>query len=143
LSPDGSRVLVRKSPETVEDIKIWSLNVRTDKSTLLASGQIAFSPMLWSPDGKQMFYVVTRPGRVQVIMRKAANESSSEEIVYQYTPGTPVNINDITPDSKFLTFDSKSVILMMPLTSDSTTRQAIEFTRKDYFTFGGRFSPDS
>ena len=142
LSPDGSRVLVRKSPETVGDIEIWSLDVGTGKGTLLASGQIAFSPMLWSPDGKQVFFVVTRPGGFQVIMRKAADGSGSEEMVYQYTPGAPVNINDITPDGKFLTFDSGGVILMVPLTGDSTTRQAIEFTREDYFTFGGRFSPD-
>ena len=142
LSPDGSRVLVRKSPETVGDIEIWSLDIGTGKGTLLASGQIAFSPMLWSPDGKQVFYVVTRPGGFQVIMRKAADGSGSEEMVYRYTPGAPVNINDITPDGKFLTFDSGGVILMVPLTGDSTTRQAIEFTREDYFTFGGRFSPD-
>jgi Tol biopolymer transport system component len=99
--------------------------------------------MLWSPDGKQVFYTVNRPGGFQVVMRKAADGSGSEEMVYRYTPGAPVNINDITPDGKFLTFDSGGVTLMVPLTDgDPTTRQAIEFSREEYFTFGGRFSPD-
>jgi Tol biopolymer transport system component len=32
---------------------------------------------------------------------------------------------------------------MVPLTAgDAATRQAIEFSREEYFTFGGRFSPD-
>jgi len=143
FSPDGSRVLVRKSPETVGDIEIWSFDIATGKGTLLASGQIAFTPMLWSPDGKQVFYVVIRPGGLQVIVRRSADGSGSEEMVYRYTPGAPVNINDITPDGKFLTFDSGGVILMVPLGGgDSATGQAVEFLREDYFTFGGRFSPD-
>ena len=141
FSPDGSRVLVRKSPETVGDTELWSFDVTTAKGALVASGQIG--PMLWSPNGKQIYYVVNRPGGFQPIMRKAADGSGSDEVIYQYTPGAPVNINDITPDGKFLTFDSGGVILMVPLTAgDAATRQAIEFSREEYFTFGGRFSPD-
>src|SRR5262249_13085173 len=142
FSPDGSHVLVRKSPETVGDTEIWNIDVASGKGTLLASGQLG-QPILWSPDGKQVFYTVNRPGGFQVIMRKAADGSGAEEIIFKYTAGAPVNINDITPDGKFLTFDSGGVILILPLTgSDSTTRQAIEFLREDYFAFGGRFSPD-
>ena len=144
FSPDASRVVVRKSPETVGDIELWTFDVATGKGSLLAaSNQITFSNMLWSPDGKQIFYVVSRPGGVGVIMRKAADGSGSEEELYRYTPGAPVNINDITPDGKFLTFDSGGVILMLPLTGGpAATRQAIEVARDEYFSFGGRFSPD-
>jgi Tol biopolymer transport system component len=143
LSPDGSRVLVRKSPETVGNTEIWSFDVATGKGLLIASSQNVFPNMLWSPDGKQVFYVVNRPGGFNVIMRKAADGSGSEEMLYRYTPGAPVNINDITPDGKFLTFDSGGVILIVPLTGgDASTRQATEVAREEYFTFGGRFSPD-
>jgi len=78
-----------------------------------------------------------------VITRKAADGTGAEETIFRYTAGAPVNINDITPDGKFLTFESGGVILILPLTGgDPSTRQAIEFSREDYFTFGGRFSPD-
>src|SRR5262249_54135461 len=33
-------------------------------------------------------------------------------------------------------------ILIVPLTGDAATRQATEIMREEYFTFGGRFSPD-
>jgi Tol biopolymer transport system component len=105
--------------------------------------QITPSNMVWSPDGKQIFYGVNRPGGVNVIIRKAADGSGPEEELYRYTPGAPVNINDITPDGKFLTFDSGGVILILPLTGGApATRQAIEVAREEYFAFGGRFSPD-
>jgi Tol biopolymer transport system component len=107
FSPDGSRVLVRKSPETVGDTELWSFDVATGKGALVTSGQIG--TMLWSPDGKQIYYVVNRPGGFQPIMRKAADGSGSDEVIYQYTPGAPVNMDDITPDGKFLTFDSGGV----------------------------------
>ena len=143
FSPDGSRIVVRKMPETVGDIEIWTFDVATGKGNLVAkSNQITGSNMIWSPDGKQVFYGVNRPGGVNVIIRKMADGSGPEEELYRYTPGAPVTINDITPDGKFLTFDSGGVILILPLAGTVATRQAIEVARDEYFSFGGRFSPD-
>ena len=46
FSPDSSRVVVRKSPETVGDIELWTFDVATGKGNLLAaSNQITFSNM--------------------------------------------------------------------------------------------------
>jgi Tol biopolymer transport system component len=144
FSPDGSRIVVRKMPETVGDIEIWTFDVATGKGNLVAkSNQITGSNMIWSPDGRQVFYGVNRPGGFNAIIRKAADGSGAEEELYRYTPGAPVNINDITPDGKFLTFDSGGVILILPLAgSDAASRQAIEVARDEWFFFGGRFSPD-
>jgi Tol biopolymer transport system component len=145
FSPDGSRVVVRKSPETVGgDIEIWTFDVATGKGTLVAkSNQILTSGMLLSPDGKQIFYVVNRPGGFRAIIRRAADGSGSEEELYRYTPGARIHINDITPDGKFLTFDSGGVMLILPLTGGAAaTSQAIEIAREEYAFFGGRFSPD-
>ena len=145
FSPDGSRIVVRKSPETVGDIEIWTFDVASGQGNLLAkSNQITFSNMLWSPDGKQIFYGLNRPGGINVIIRKAADGSGSEEELFRYTPGAPVNLNDITPDGKFLTFDSGGVLLIVPLAGggDAAARQPIEIARDEYFMFGGRFSPD-
>src|SRR5262245_42409363 len=97
--------------------------------------------MIWSPDGKQVFYGVNRPGGVNVIIRKAVDGAGPEEELFRYTPGAPVNINDITPDGKFLTFESGGVLLVLPLAGGGS-RQAIEIERDEFFSFGGRFSPD-
>jgi Tol biopolymer transport system component len=142
LSPDGTRVLVRKNPETVGDAEIWSLDVATGKGSLVASGQLG--PMLWAPDGKQVFYVAIRPGGFNVIMRKAADGSGSDEMIFRHSPGAPLNLSDVTPDGKFIIFESGGVILVVPLTGggDPATRQAIEFLREEYFTFQPRISPD-
>jgi Tol biopolymer transport system component len=141
LSPDGSRVLVRKAPETVGDTELWSFDVATGKGTLIASGQI--NRTLWAPDGRQIFYVTQRPGGFQVVMRKSSDGSGSEEMIYRYTPGAPVNITDISSDGRFLLFDSGGVILTVPLTGgDAATRQATEILREEYFAGDARFSPD-
>jgi Tol biopolymer transport system component len=135
FSPDGSRIVVRKSPETVGDTEIWTFDVATGKGNLVAkSNLISGANMLWSPDGKQVFYGLNRPGGINVIIRKAADGSGSEEELFRYTLGAPVNLNDITPDGKFLTFDSGGVLLIVPLAGDAAARQPIEI--------GGRFSPD-
>jgi len=141
FSPDASRVLVRKAPETVGNIELWIFDVASGKGSLLASSQ-QIGPTLWAPDGKQVFYVVIQPGGFNAIMRKAADGTGTEEQIYRYTPGAPVNLNDITPDGKFLTFDSGGVILILPLTGNAATRQPTEVLREEYFGFGGRFSPD-
>jgi len=144
FSPDGSRVVARKSPETVGDTELWTFDVATGKGTLVTKSNLIFAPsnMLWSPDGKQIFYVLMRPGGIGTILRKAADGSGNEEELFRYTAGAPVIINDITPDGKFLTFDSGGVILIVPLTGTGTARQATEIARDEYFSFGGRFSPD-
>ena len=144
LSPDGTRVLVQKLPETGINSELISMDVKTGKGTLISSGQpIQSGSFLWSRDGRQIFYVTTRPGGFPTIMRKQADGTGSEEMVYQYVPGAPVNINDITPDGRFLAFESGGVILMLPLTAgDAKSREPVEIIREEYFAFGAKFSPD-
>jgi len=144
FSPDGSRVLVRKSPETAGNTEFWIFDLASGKGTLLASSnQFAFPSPLWSSDGKQVYYVVDRAGGLNAIVRKAADGTGREEDVFRYTPGAPVNLDDITPDGKYLTFASGGVILTVPLTDgDVGSRHATEILRDEYFAYGARFSPD-
>jgi len=141
LSPDGARVLALKATDQANNRELWSLEVGTGKGVLVTSGQIS-SP-IWSPGGRHIFYVTDRPGGIRAIMRKAADGSGIDETVHEHSPGAPVNINDITPDGRFLTFDSGGVILMLPLAQgDAASREPIEFLREEYFASGGLFSPD-
>ena len=58
-----------------------------------------FAP-LWSPDGKQIFYVSARAGGYQGIYRKTADGTGDAELIYRYEPGAPVNLRDISADGK-------------------------------------------
>ncbi len=142
FSPDGSRVLVRKAAQTGPAAELWSIDVATGKGTLVATGQQLFSA-LWSRDGRQVFYVGSRPGGLAVIMRKAADGSGAEEAIFQYTPGAPINLTDITPDGRYLAFDSGGVLLLVPTMAGAAgAREATEYLREEYFAGGARFSPD-
>jgi Tol biopolymer transport system component len=100
-----------------------------------------FAP-LWSPDGKQIFYVSARAGGYQGIYRKAADGTGDAELIYRYDPGAPVNLRDISADGKHLLFNSGGVILVVPMAGDAKTRKAIELSREEFVVNGGVFSPD-
>jgi len=109
----------------------------------MATGLEGAAGLLWSPDGSQVLYVSSRTGGYNVILRKRSDGSGSEELLYRHTPGAPVNLNDISPDGKFVTFASGGVIFVVPLTgTDPLARQAVEYLRDEYNNAFGRFSPD-
>ena len=97
---------------------------------------------MWSPDGKQIFYVSARAGGYQGIYRKNADGTGDAEFIYRYEPGAPVNLRDISADGKHLLFNSGGVILVVPLAGDATTRKAIELSREEFLVNGGVLSPD-
>lgn len=101
-----------------------------------------FNP-LWSGDGKQILYVSARAGGYQGIYRKNADGTGEAELIYRYEPGAPVALRDISPDGRFLTFNSGGVILVVPTAgNDPAARKAIELSREEFNVAGGTFSPD-
>jgi Tol biopolymer transport system component len=97
---------------------------------------------MWSPDGRHILYVSVR-GSYMGVYRKAADGAGSDELLFRYTPGAGIQLTDISPDGKFLTFSSGGVVLVVPLTgTDPLARQAIEFSREEFDVALGRFSPD-
>jgi Tol biopolymer transport system component len=145
LSPDGTRIAVRhvQSPDLGGQSDIWSIDIASGKATPITDDVAQdFSP-LWSPDGQQILYVSLRSGGYNGIYRKAADGSGSEELLYRYEPGAPVNLRDISADGRYLTFNSGGVILVLPLTgTDPSARKAIELSREEFAVAGGVFSPD-
>jgi Tol biopolymer transport system component len=144
LSPDGTRIATRWfdtfAPGGRSDI--WVVDVASGKTTPITNDAPAdFAPM-WSPDGKQIFYVSARAGGYQGIYRKAADGTGDAELIYRYEPGAPVNLRDISADGKHLLFNSGGVILVVPMVGDATTRKAIELSREEFLVNGGVLSPD-
>jgi Tol biopolymer transport system component len=144
LSPDGTRIATRWfdtfAPGGRSDI--WVVDIASGKTTPISNDAPPdFAPM-WSPDGKQIFYVSARAGGYQGIYRKNADGTGEAEFIYRYEPGAPVNLRDISADGKQLLFNSGGVMLVVPLDGDATTRKAIELSREEFLVNGGVLSPD-
>ena len=145
LSPDGSRIAVRwfDTFEPGGRSDIWVVDIASDKSTPITNDPVADFNPLWSPDGKEIFWVSARAGGYNGIYRKASDGTGDAELIYRYEPGAPVNLRDISPDGKYLTFNSGGVILVLPLAGgDAKTRKATEMSREEFAVGGGVFSAD-
>jgi Tol biopolymer transport system component len=142
ISPDGTRVAAIKFFDNSDKPQIWMFDVATGKGVLFAGEMDGVNGLLWSPDGNQLYYVTTRSGGIGVLLRKRADGSGAEELVYRHTPGAPLNINDVSRDGKFLTFVSGGVIFVLPLASDGSALKPVEWLRDEYNNNFGRFSPD-
>jgi Tol biopolymer transport system component len=144
LSPDGTRIATRWfdtfAPGGRSDI--WVVDIASGKTTPITNDAPPdFAPM-WSPDGKQIYYVSARSGGYQGIYRKNADGTGDAELIYRYDPGAPVNLRDISADGKYLLFNSGGVILVVPMAGDAQTRKAIELSREEFLVNGGVLSPD-
>ena len=140
LSPDGTRLAVRKAPATGNDTEIWSYEISSGEGRSITKGNV--QDLLWSPDSSKIFFVANRPAGYSVILRRAADGSGDEEELFRQTPGYPVNLSDISSDGKLLSIDVGGVIDVLPLTGDRQNRQPVEVSREEYFTGNGKFSDD-
>ena len=144
LSPDGTRIATRWFDHFNAGGRsdIWVVDIASGKTTPISNDAPPdFAPM-WSPDGKQIYYVSARAGGYQGIYRRNADGTGDAEFIYRYEPGAPVNLRDISADGKRLLFNSGGVILVLPLAGDAATRKAIELSREEFLVNGGVLSPD-
>jgi Tol biopolymer transport system component len=78
---------------------------------------------MWTGDGRQILYVSVRAGGYAGIYRRSSDGSGAEELLYRYTPGAPIFLQDLSPDGGYLTFNSGGVVLVVPLTgTDPSSR---------------------
>ena len=142
LSPDGTRLAVQRNDRDAGRQEIWTFDMATGKGTAVTNDPNSTGQPLWSPDGTHVLYVSTR-GSYTGIYRKAANGTGAEELLFRYTAGAGLNLTDVSPDGKFLTFTSGGVVFVVSLTgSDPLARQPVEFLRDEFFNLQGRFTPD-
>jgi Tol biopolymer transport system component len=142
LSPDGTRLAVVRNDRNTGNTDIWVVDMNTGATTPVTSDMPPDTGPIWSPDGSRVLYTSLR-GNYWGIYRKASNGTGTEELLFRYTPGAGMNVTDVSPDGKFVTFSSGGVVFVVSLTgSDPLARQAIEFSREEFNTGQGRFSPD-
>jgi Tol biopolymer transport system component len=144
LSPDGTRIATRWfdtfAPGGRSDI--WVVDIASGKTTPITNDAPPDFAPLWSPDGKQIYYVSARSGGYQGVYRKNSDGTGDAELIYRYDPGAPVNLRDVSADGRHLLFNSGGVILVVPMAGDSKTRKAIELSREEFLVNGGVLSPD-
>ena len=142
VSPDGSRIAVVRNDRATGNSDIWTFDIATGKSTAITNDMPPDNGPIWSADGKQVIYASFRPP-YNFIYRKAADGTGNEEMLFRFTPGAGLQLHDISPDGKFLSFSSGGVVFTVPITgSDPLARKAIEFAREEFDTGDGQFSPD-
>ena len=102
--------------------------------------EVPGAPM-WSPDGRHILYVSIR-GTYMGVYRKASDGTGGDELLFRYTEGAGIQLTDISPDGKFLTFSSGGVVLVVALTgTDVLARKAIEFSREEFDVAIGHSRP--
>src|SRR5579863_425187 len=142
FSPDGNRLLVMKEDVKTGQKDFWVLDIDTARATRITDDTLFKVTPLWSPDGKYVYYSALLDGDWPVY-RKAADGTGKEELLFRYTPGAFVGLNDISSDGKFLVCESGGVVLLVPLTvSNPAARKPIDYLRDEFDDETGRLSPD-
>ena len=142
LSPDGTRVAAIRTDRDSGTASIWTFDMTSGRGTAVTNDANQVGPPLWSPDGNQILYASMR-GSYTGIYRRASTGTGNEELLFRYTAGAGLNLTDVSPDGRFLTFTSGGVVFVVPMTgNDPMSRQAIEFSRDEFDTIQGRFSRD-
>src|SRR4030095_15581804 len=97
---------------------------------------------VWSPDGKQIAYVVSRSG-TEAIYRKPSSGEGSEELVYKLN-GAGITLQEWTSDGRYLTYYSQqlggNIEFALPLNGDP---KPIQVARSEYVMLAARLSPDN
>ncbi len=102
LSPDGRTLIVARGLPS----DLWLLDLERKTQSRFTFGPMDELNSVWSPDGRWIYYVTNSIARAtgvgSRILRKAANGSGGEEVVFD--PPAPLDAfpSDITPDGKWL-----------------------------------------
>ena len=107
LSPDGSHVGVGIFTGTQGVGDIWMFELTRGTATRLTFGPGSNNNVIWTPDGKTIFYASSATGTPH-ISAKAADGSGSERVVLA-TPEVVEMPNSISPDGKYLVYQRKDL----------------------------------
>jgi len=141
-SPDGKRLAVMKNDLANGQTDIWTFDLATGKGTQLTDDKQFRGGLTWSRDGSHILYFSNR-GNYTGVYQRPADGSGEEELLFRYTPGAGLNLDDISPDGKYLICDSGGVMLRVALTgNDPLARTATEIIREEFSFNAGKISPD-
>ena len=122
LSPDERYLVASRGDARVGDI--WSIDLTRGVQTRLTfSGALNGSPV-WSPDGQQIAFnhmltqsdQGTNPGECHVVLIPAAG--GAETVAYDRKERGCINLDDWSPDGRFITFNRDPALMALPTTGE-------------------------
>lgn len=148
VSPDGTRVAYSVTGQERHELRIWSLDSRTDRLRTIEDAAIIHPR--WSPDGSQLSYVrlPAVPGSVPAVVLLSANDDSerrvlpatkSAELVYDWLSDGRSLLTRCKTDAGYM-----ALCLLNPSPgagpAPDEMRVIAEDPRRDLFS--ARYSPD-
>ena len=120
LSPDGSRIAVRRREAEGGNIDVWIIDPVRGTTTRFTFDPADDGNPLWSPDGTHIVWDSNRAG-VDGLWMKAANGMGAEQLIGK-SPG-PGGPTDWSPDGRFIlwtgfTDRGDADIFQIPMTGD-------------------------
>ena len=145
LSPDGTRVAVRRGLEPPGHDDIWILNVAAGAASRFTFDAGNFTPV-WSPDGRAVAFGSQRheaEGLISGIFRRTASGVGDVEMLVKGR--TAVSPTDWSRDGKFIIYQDQDPtnqldLWALPLTGDRRPVALVRTAGADSF---GQVSPDS
>ena len=136
LSPDGRTIAVTLETATFD---VWQLDPERDTLTRVSYGGDD-SNALWTPDGRRIIWISSRPGHENLYWAAADNSGTEQQLTNspndQSTPA-------ITPDGRQLAISERRAgsldIMLMPLSGDQKEQP---FLSSRFNENGASFSPD-
>jgi len=141
LSPDGTRLAVRRTDPNAAAPDVWTIDLARGISTRWTFDPGADSNPLWSRDGARIVWTAVRNG-INSLRIKSASGLGDEEILAQ-TPAGAMWAEDFSPDGRFLLYEttqgSRAQIRVRGMSEDTTSRVLFA---SSFFSTQARFSPD-
>ena len=149
LSPDERRVAVAVATGDGENVDIWIVDiVRNVRSRLTVDRGVHGKPV-WSPDGTQVVYLSSRPGKASLRVKRVGGTSPDESLVEGAgnTVGISVGVapSSWSADGRFIAytvrgaFPRTSDVWILPLFGE---RKPFPLVHTNYLEGEAVFSPD-
>ncbi len=139
LSPDEKKLAVGKVSSGARTRDLWVFDLVRGASTRLTFDPADDLNPAWSPDGTTIAFSSDREG-VRRIYQKRADGSGNDDLLL--APAGETNVEDWSPDGRFLLFNQNtSDLYLLPLSS-SGDRKPIPFQVTEMVESMGRFAPN-
>ena len=126
LSPSGRRLaLQRGEPSTtaLSGTDIWMMDLTTGVLSRLTSDPDFDGDPSWSPDERSIAFTTRRPGRMSLFKKDLSTGAETPLTNF----GFPVNLDEWTPDGRFVIFRNLGrAIQALPLVGERTPRIIVD-----------------
>ena len=142
FSPDEKHVAISRLDPGAKGRSLWVMDMFGGAGLRLTADRSDELNPVWTPDGKSIVFTSTRKGKRDIYRRPADGSGESELLL---DSNADKNVEDISPDGRYLIFNSRTSeergpdLFLLSLTGDRkvTTLAATQF-REDH----AQFSPD-